>query len=140
MEIVKAPDPILTTVCEPVSDPKSDEIKKLAGEMAITLVMNNGAGLAAPQVGHSIRMFLMRHGSVILVCINPEITRRGKDKVKDVEGCLSLPGKRVRVERSKICELIFYDVDGKLNQMKLRNFDARVAQHELDHLNGILIA
>lgn len=140
MEIVKAPNPILNTVCEPIEDPTHEAIKALAGDMILTLVQNNGAGLAAPQVGHALRMFLMRYGDLILVCINPEITRRGRDKVKDIEGCLSIPGKRVRVERSKICELSYYDVEGKLHQLKLRNHDARCAQHEMDHLNGILIA
>jgi peptide deformylase len=84
-------------------------------------------------------MFVMRYGNRSIVCVNPEITRRGRDKTTDVEGCLSIPGKRIRVSRSKICDLEFTQLSGELRKLKLKGIDARCAQHEMDHLEGVLI-
>mgnify|MGYP000424531260 CR=1 FL=1 len=138
MEIVKAPNPILNTVCEEV-DLNIVDNHNLAFEMIDTLIQSGGLGLAAPQVGYGLRMFIMRYGMEYIICVNPEITRRGRDKVKDIEGCLSIPGKRIMVERSKICELEYTELSGKRIKLKLRGLDARCAQHEMDHLNGVLI-
>jgi peptide deformylase len=138
MEIVKAPDPILKIVCEPVTM-TNPRVQDFAGLMVHKLLKVGGLGLAAPQVGQAIRLFVMKQGNQILVCFNPEITRRGKDTATDVEGCLSIPGKRFRVVRNKICDLTYTAMDGQRHTIKLKGLEARCAQHEMDHLNGILI-
>ncbi len=139
MEIIKAPNPILNEICQEVDLTIVDN-HVLAHEMVQKLTSVGGKGLAAPQVGVAIRLFVMKYGPQTIICVNPEITRRGRDKVTDIEGCLSIPGKRVRVERSKICNLEYTELSGERRKLKLKGFDARCAQHELDHLNGILIA
>lgn len=138
MEIIKAPNPILNMVCTP-ADPTEVGTHRLALDMARKMLSAGGQGLAAPQVSVPIRLFVMKYGQEVLICFNPEITRRGRDKVIDVEGCLSIPGKRIRVSRSKICDLEFTELSGERRKLKLKGNDARCAQHEMDHLNGVLI-
>ncbi len=136
--IITAPNEILNTVCEPF-DGVGSATNALAEDLINHMVVKGGLGLAAPQIGVTKRMFVMRYRRGILVCINPEITRRGKEMIKDVEGCLSIPGHRIRVNRNKIIELTFTTLDGETDTLKMKGMDARCAQHEMDHLDGILI-
>ena len=138
MDVVKYPDPILNTMCVD-ADLTKVETHQLALDMAYKLISVGGKSLAAPQVGQSIRLFVMKYGFTLIICVNPEITRRGRDKVTNIEKCLSIPGKVSRVTRSMICDLEFTELSGTHRKLKLRGIDARCAQHELDHLNGILI-
>ena len=139
VDIIKAPNPILNTICIEV-DPTDNGTHALAEELVETMISARGQGLAAPQIGLNLRVFCMKYGGGSLVLCNPKITRRGNQMVTDIEGCLSIPGVRVRVTRHKIIEVQFTTLDGESKKLKLRNMDARCAQHEIDHLNGVLIA
>jgi peptide deformylase len=98
-------------------------------------------GLAAPQVGVMRRFFLMvnRDTKKILFCFDPRIERHGKDLQWAEEGCLSCPGESANVPRWKIIDVEYTNENGQLIRSTFRGFNARVFQHELDHLNGMLI-
>jgi peptide deformylase len=116
------------------------ETKKLVEDMLETLAnTNTGVGLAAPQVNVGKSIFLAKYGNEIKVHINPVVWKR-RDKQKSLEeGCLSIPGiyKDV-IGRDDIIDIVSYDINFKKQRLKLRGFESRIFQHELDHLNGIL--
>lgn len=140
-------DPVLRKRCEPIGE-ITDEIRKLANDMIETMDKNNGAGLAAPQVGRAIRMFVLRDyiiqedGSWTLsepkVYINPKLTRPGTDLITDVEGCLSLPGLRLDIDRPDRITVEALDIDGKPFTEEIEGYNARIRMHENDHINGVL--
>jgi peptide deformylase len=133
---------ILRTVCDPVE--KFDaSLKKLVLNMDETMNKAKGVGIAAPQVGVNQRVFLAMLGSesknpVTVAMVNPEITYFSEEEEKGEEGCLSLPEKFGKVWRSKQVVVKYQDIKAKIHQLKLSDLDARVVQHELDHLNGVL--
>lgn len=139
--------PILRKRCEPVKE-ITDEIRKLAQDMIETMDKNDGAGLAAPQVGHSIRMFVLRNytftedGHWTLsepkVYINPKLSSPSEHLISDTEGCLSLPGLRLHVSRPDKITIEAMDLDGKTFVEELEGYNARVRMHENDHINGVL--
>ncbi|MBT6691532.1 peptide deformylase [Candidatus Parcubacteria bacterium] len=138
LKIAKYPDTILRKTAKPVAE-FNDDLKKLADDMAQVMYQDDGVGLAAPQVSLGKRMFVVGLGDGrYKTYINPEITFYSKDKITNEEGCLSLPEIFGNVTRAKKIHIKYYDFDGKKNKEKLTNFDAIVAQHEFDHLNGIL--
>lgn len=107
--------------------------------MRDTVIAANGAGLAAPQVGRSERVCLVQIEKKLIPLINPEILWRDPIAVLGEEGCLSLPGLWLQVPRSVAITLRYIDTLGKEQERRYKNFAARVIQHELDHLDGILI-
>jgi peptide deformylase len=139
--------PILRKHCKPVKE-ITDEIRKLAHDMIETMDKNNGIGLAAPQVGHSIRMFVLRNyifaeeGHWTLsepkVYINPKLRNPSDHFISDTEGCLSLPGLRLHVNRPDKITVEAMDLDGKTFVEELEGYNARVRMHENDHINGVL--
>jgi peptide deformylase len=139
--------PILRKRCEPVKE-ITDEIRKLAHDMIETMDKNDGVGLAAPQVGHSIRMFVLRNyifteeGHWTLsepkVYINPKLSHPSEYFTSDTEGCLSLPGIRLHVSRPDKIVIEAMDLDGKTFKEELDGYNARVRMHENDHINGVL--
>jgi peptide deformylase len=140
--------PVLRKHCEPV-EKITDEIRRLAKDMIETMDKNDGVGLAAPQVGHGIRMFVLRdyiftedgHWTLsdkAKVYINPKLTLPGEHKVIDTEGCLSLPGLRLKVERPDRITVEALDLDGNIFVEELEGYNARVRMHENDHINGVL--
>lgn len=139
--------PVLRKRCEPV-EKITDEIRQLAQNMIETMDNNNGIGLAAPQVGHSIRMFVLRNYiftedgrwtmSEPIVFINPKLSEPGKHHVVDTEGCLSVPGLRLHVERPDRITIEAMDLDGNIFVEHLEGYNARVRMHENDHINGVL--
>jgi peptide deformylase len=98
----------------------------------------DGVGLAAPQVGRQVRVFVALDKSTPHVVINPMVTRHSWGMADDEEGCLSVPGKFGLVRRHKVFHLSALDRTGAPIKLKARDFFARVLQHELDHLDGIL--
>jgi len=130
-------DPILRKKAERVEvfDENLDDILE---EMIETMYLGDGVGLAAPQVGLSLRIFVMDWGEGPLKVINPEILEFSKDKVVDEEGCLSLPDIFEDVERSKQVKVRFQDEKGRTHEKIFEDYPARIFQHEYDHLNGIL--
>ncbi len=110
---------------------------KILKDMEDTMKEHNGIGISAIQIGHPIRVFLA--GSPPQVFINPTILERSGYTKVDWEGCLSCPGAHVRVRRAHSITLKYTDLEGKEIKRKFKGFDARVIQHEFDHLNGFLI-
>lgn len=150
-------DPVLSTLCDAVEDnefgPKLDDF---AASLGLAMRDRNGVGLAAPQVGITKRIFAMafpddeensRKWSVtgtptfeprkpIVVC-NPTLVFEGKT-VYAREGCLSLPGIHEQVSRAEKVTMQYRQTDGATKEIVLTDINARVAQHEFDHLNGIM--
>ena len=128
----------LRTVSEPII--KLDKIhKKLIEKMKKTLTKEKtGVGLAAPQVGKNLRIIVAVLGKKTIVFINPEIITHSETTNQDEEGCLSIPKMFGTVERWNKIELKFYDEKFSLKTRILTDFDARIVQHEIDHLDGIL--
>ena len=121
--------------------------QKLVDDMIETMEEYHGIGLAAPQVHESVRLVLVgiedgRDGEDaalrVIPVINPEITPVGSEVAEDWEGCLSVPDLRGRVPRAVEVRLRGLDRKGGQLDLGLRDFPARVAQHEVDHLDGIL--
>lgn len=118
-------------------------IKKLAKDMMETMVKSNGMGLAAPQVGVNKRLNIVLFNydtdhEMMIPLVNPEIQSFSKEKNSSEEGCLSLPGIYKPVERSNHVRLKFQDLKGNTQILELDDMNARVVQHETDHLDGIL--
>ena len=117
----------------------------LAEAMIYTMRMTGAIGLAAPQVGAKLRMFVMdrinmEKGERIeaLVCYNPVILRELEPPVPSREGCLSFPGLSLQVKRPNAVEVRYEDASGQMFEVELVGLDAKVFQHETDHVNGIL--
>lgn len=122
----------------------SEERKRIGTKMLKIMFDNCGYGLAAPQVGLDCRIFVMRdphNTSRGLIFVNPEIVELGSTKINDTEGCLSLLGQRTFVERASSIEFEFDDLDnpGQRLHWRFEGLNARCVQHEIDHLNGIMI-
>lgn len=130
-------DPVLRQVATPVREITA-EIKRIIADMTETMWHQVGIGLAAPQIGLPHRILVMDDGKGgAQALINPEIeTRSGT--VREEEGCLSLPGVFGVVERSKTITVKAMDADGKAVSLEATGLKARIVQHELDHLDGVL--
>ena len=142
LPILSWPDARLATVCEPVKDPVA--VKALAEDMLETMYAAPGRGLAAPQVGVMARMFVMDAGwkdgaPTPVVCINPEIVATSGKRVMGEEACLSIPGVSAQVERHAVITLRWQDVTCVWHEKNLTGFEAICAQHEYDHLDGLVI-
>lgn len=143
LEFVKYPDPRLKKKAETILN-ISAEILALAQGMAQTMYEMRGVGLAAPQVGSSIRLFVMdssgpEERTNLLTFINPELELLGKIVVSEGEGCLSVPlNYRANVDRNDKVNIKSLDLNGNPQEFDLSEYDAIIAQHEYDHLNGIL--
>lgn len=140
-------NPILRKKCLPIEE-ITDEIRKLARDMIDTMDANNGIGLAAPQVGHAIRLFVLRNyvrlpdGKIGFsdpkYYINPKLSNVSDQIVLGEEGCVSIPGLHEDVPRPISVTVEALDLDGKPFTEHLRGIDARVVLHEHDHINGVL--
>lgn len=138
-KIVYLPDPVLRTVTQAV-DNVDDNIRDLIDDMFETMYHANGVGLAAPQIGLSLRLAVIdasRDNSQPLVLINPEITRRGELEEMQ-EGCLSVPGPYETVKRAKSVTLKALDRNGDTYQLDAEGLLAEAIQHEVEHLDGKL--
>ncbi len=140
LKIYKYPAKVLRQ--KTVSVKKFDnELKKLVKDMFETMYNYKGIGLAANQVGVSqsvVVVDLKDKNYEPMVLINPKIKFLDKKKEVAEEGCLSFPGYYDKVSRNKKIEVEFYDVSGKKQKVVMTDLIARVVQHEVDHLNGIV--
>jgi peptide deformylase len=133
------PDEILSRKCEEV-DPTASEVRELASEMMTKLEPWGAMGLAAPQVGYSWRLFVMRAENLLLACVNPRFDKNRAFLLnEEKELCLSIPGIHVPVARYHRIELEYQSLSGEKNYQVLSRWAARCAQHEIDHLDGITI-
>ena len=114
-------------------------IKKLMKNMLLDLKADeNAVGLAAPQVGHNIRLMVVYLHEKFIIMINPEISNISEETNIDEEGCLSLPGEFGKVERPSHITVEFFNEKLQKKKFQLSLFDARIILHKVDHLDGIL--
>ena len=139
--VVKYGDPILEKPCAPIM--KFDaELEELAEDMFASMYAAQGAGLAAPQIGKSIRLSVVdvtagKNPEAKIVLVNPEIIHAEGEK-REEEGCLSIPGFRAYVVRPQFVTVKAQNSKGEWFEMKAEDYLARAFCHEIDHLNGIL--
>ena len=142
LPILTYPNPILRKPAEPVSFPLSKEIQKLTKDMIDTVRNADGIGLAAPQVGKSVKVIIInleKNGVPLLALYNPKVASKGFKKSLIEEGCLSIPGVFGLVKRPLKATIQAQDAEGKTIKFTDNGWIARVAQHEIDHINGRLI-
>jgi len=134
------PDPVLRMKAHEVEE-FDDDLRQLVPRMQALMQDANGVGLAANQVGVLRRIIVFRReeGEEPLAAVNPRVVDPSEERVTDDEGCLSLQRVLIPVERSATITLEGHDVDGAPLRLELAGLDARVVQHELDHLDGVLI-
>lgn len=138
LPLIIAPNPLLRTVTKPVALPPKDAVTKLARGMFIAMEHYRGIGLAAPQVGHSLQLMVIATPGQPTAYLNPKIIKTSLRKVTMEEGCLSLPGIFGEVRRPEKITVCYYDLAGAKHEESLEGMVARVYQHEVDHLNGVL--
>lgn len=156
LHIVNVPDPILRRKAKPVT--KFDRnLQTLIDDMIETMREAPGVGLAAPQVNISAQLIVVEYAEEdeeeelaegdevkppkpkkLFVMVNPEIVKTSEEKVMGVEGCLSIPGIQGEVERHEAIQVKGLNRHGKPQKLKLDGWMARIFQHEIDHLNGVL--
>lgn len=147
LPIVYYGNPILRKKCEPVKE-ITDDIIKLVQDMIETMDAENGIGLAAPQVGRPIRIFVLRNYidaedgtstvSDPIVYINPRLSLPSENMIEDIEGCLSIPNLRCPVLRPDKITVEAMDIHGHHFIETVEGYNARVRMHENDHINGVL--
>ncbi len=138
LKIVYYPSPILRNKSKNI-ETFNDKLQEFIDKMIDAMYKYDGIGLAAPQVGENIRLFVMDpNEGEPFVYINPEIIWMSEEKVKYEEGCLSLPGIYAKVERPAEIKIKALSREGEVIEQHLKELAARVFQHEYDHLNGIL--
>jgi peptide deformylase len=144
LTIYKDDHPILKKIAEPVPEITS-ELRTLAAEMMATMHLKGGVGLAAPQVGHSIRLIvfdLVNQTSNVNNSgwmFNPEIVDTSDSSSVDKEGCLSYPNRWVDIERKDTVTVRYVSLSGQVRTQIYTGLTARVILHEIDHLNGKVI-
>ena len=151
LRIYVAPHPVLKKKAEPVKGGITPKLKKLMDDMIETMYATDGIGLAAPQVGESVRILVLdveqkrgdglppqeRRGNPRCF-INPEIVSTSEDLRVYNEGCLSVPGQYADVTRPDKIRIKFMDYNGKEQEIDADGLLATCLQHEMDHLNGVL--
>ncbi len=150
LELVTLPDPGLREKTRPVTK-FDDELQTLIDNMIETMREANGVGLAAPQIGQRLQLAVIEslpeeddEGNSIpdsrelFVIANPKIVWESREVVDGIEGCLSIPGYLGEVERAVAIRVRAQDRHGKKIKLRLSGWTARIFQHEIDHLNGIL--
>jgi peptide deformylase len=140
---------LLRQVAKPVTAFGTPELTQFIVKMFTIMHEKNGAGLAAPQIGVSEQIFVYgfdfnpRYPEAPAVpetvVINPKILWQSEETVDLEEGCLSVPNKRLLITRSKSLTFTTLDIYGKVHEKTVHDFEARIVQHEMDHLNGVLI-
>lgn len=148
-EILKMGDTRLLRIAQPVAEFDSDELHLLVADMFDTMRSVNGAGLAAPQIGVDLQLVIFgtdapnpRYPDAPIVprtvLLNPVVTAIGEEEDEGWEGCLSVPGLRGVVPRSSQVRYTGFDLYGDPIDRTVSGFHARVVQHEVDHLHGVL--
>lgn len=140
LRLIYYPDPILKRVCQPVES-FGPELQALAGGMLALMHASEGLGLAAPQVGLAIRLFVCNptgEPEDDAVYVNPKLSDL-QGAAEELEGCLSIPDVDVTMRRSTRARIEAVDTEGKPFRQDGENLTARMWQHEMDHLDGRLI-
>jgi peptide deformylase len=147
MSLVLYPNPILEQISQEVSFPLSKETENIISKMWES-VKSKGVGIASPQIGHSLSMFIVNMSEDVdeaknyknpdFILINPKITFYSESKSRMIEGCLSFPGQYGYVIRSSNIVVEYQDEKGKKQVLKAKKWLSRIIQHEYDHLEGKL--
>lgn len=139
-EVIIAPNSILTTPCEVVPFPLTEEVRtelfNFIKRLIVHCTARGGLGIAANQLGESWQVFVMKIGSGYLPVINPKIVKTGKDFDEVKEGCLSHPNVMVKKIRHSIITVSFSDLDGNICERVFKRKEAYIVQHEMDHILG----
>ncbi|MBO1079152.1 peptide deformylase [Roseomonas haemaphysalidis] len=138
LKIARMGHPVLLRRADPVPDARDPDIRRLIADMGETMLDAAGLGLAAPQVHVPLRLFVWRDGDRVRALVNPALTLLGPAEATGWEGCLSIPGLRGNVPRA--ARLLFRGQDeaGDAVEGEAEGMAARVMQHEVDHLDGVL--
>ncbi|XLQ19602.1 MAG: peptide deformylase [Candidatus Moraniibacteriota bacterium] len=139
LNITHIGDAILNQQAEAISNVVCEETQTLIDKMFETMYAEKGVGLAAPQVNESKQIVTIDAEGDKFVFINPKITNQSDDMVIFPEGCLSVPGKELQIIRHKKVTVQYTDRDGNPCILKARDFLSIVCQHEIDHINGLLM-
>ena len=142
LKLYEYPHPILKKKAEKVAA-VDDDLRRLLDDMLETMYADNGCGLAAPQIGVSQRIVVIDIAGegeepTPMYMVNPEIVWASEEKEICEEGCLSVPGQRAEVERPASVRIKYLDYNGEPQEILAEDFLAVAAQHEIDHLDGIL--
>ena len=148
MQISQLGNPVLRQPSQVVENIQDSRIQQLIDNLISTVQQANGVGIAAPQVAMGDRLFVVASRPNLrypqaphmepTAMINPRIIASSTETVKDWEGCLSIPGIRGLVPRSRSIEIEYTSRDGQLHRQEFTDFVARIFQHEHDHLDGIV--
>ena len=148
LQISQLGNPVLRQQSQVVENIQDDRIQQLIDNLISTVQHAHGVGIAAPQVARGDRLFIVASRPNLrypqapkmepTAMINPRIIASSTETVKDWEGCLSIPGIRGLVPRSRSIEIEYTSRDGQLHKQELTDFVARIFQHEHDHLDGIM--
>lgn len=147
LPLIYYPDPILKQKCLPVGctdlndSPAFDDelLVDFLSKMEKALFVYHGRGLAAPQVGWALRVFMLLVDDEAVTFINPEIVEEGAEKVLTKEQCLSIPTITAQLRRARLIRVKYQDKEGVEHEQALRDDQAIAFQHELDHLNGLTL-
>lgn len=148
LPIVTYNDPVLREETTPI-EKSSDELQTLIDDMFETMYNSNGVGLAAPQIGSSIKLFVIDADAVTdeledeenmgpMVFINPAIVKKEGENIKMEEGCLSIPDVRDDVARPDTITIHYFDRNFEKQSLHVSGWVSRIIQHEFDHLKGVL--
>ncbi len=142
--IILHPADVLRKICDEIGSPSAAS-KELAAELRASLAATSGIGLAAPQIGVSLRMILLRScprtkAGGGLIMIDPVIVEASEFTTVMAEGCLSLPGERHHVRRPETVTVEYTSETGRRKALTFEGLTAKCVQHEIDHLDGVLIA
>lgn len=130
-------DPVLRTVCDPIGV-VDDKVRALIQDLIDTTKLPGRAGVAAPQIGVSLRAFSYNVDGKVGYLINPEITELSGDKLLVAEGCLSVPGLWHQTPRYQYAKAVGIDLDGNRLELSGSGLMAQALQHECDHLDGMV--
>ena len=139
MDVLHHPSPVLKTRAREVDVTSDTDLRALVRSMAETMYDENGIGLAAPQIGVDKRVIVFDIEDKLAALCNPVIVEASEETAVDDEGCLSVPGVTVPVERSVRVVCQGQTTEGRDVSLEATDLLARVIQHEIDHLDGVLI-
>ena len=147
-DVLQIGNPVLRKIAKPVKDIKQLQIQSLIDKLMNAMLEENGVGIAAPQIGHSLAIVIIASRPNVrypdapqmepIVLINPRIVSHSEEMVIGEEGCLSVKETRGNVERYQTVTVEYDDREGVKHAETYQGFVARIIQHELDHLQGIL--
>jgi peptide deformylase len=148
LPIIQLGNPVLRKKATEINDVHDENIQQLIDDLVATVKNSSGVGIAAPQIGKAYRLFIIssepneRYPNAPkmepIAIINPKIISHSDKKIKDWEGCLSVPGVRGLVPRYQAVKASYTTQDGKQEEKEFIDFIARIFQHEYDHLDGLV--